>query len=247
MMKTLKSISILFLLIVLTCGAVFVPQIISGQKEEHILNEVFHRNYSAGNRPKLTNEQVARLYYNREITIGYNSLPLSSENNNTETIREDILDLIELLFGEDETVCEPIKAIITSSETGYSRNSSLIKIDNQPTALNFVAGSTKRENSITEILYEEKTKTVIKLTCDDFVQEFENIKEMDIYHEKVSSMINDYYEKQLHFSKDGYFCFVEMPIVKEKSPNSYIASIRISCGLMQQDDKIMDEQVAYEN
>lgn len=71
MMKTLKSISIFFLLIVLTCGVVFVPQIISGQKEEHILNEVFHRNYSTGNRPKLTNKQVARLYYNREITIGY--------------------------------------------------------------------------------------------------------------------------------------------------------------------------------
>lgn len=245
MMKTLKSISIFFLLIVLTCGVVFVPQIISGQKEEHILNEVFHRNYSTGNRPKLTNEQVARLYYNREITIGYNSLPLSSENSDTETIRADILDLIELLFGEDETVCEPIKAIITDDKTVYSRNSSLIKIDNQPTALNFVTGVIKKENGIFEILYEEKTKAVINIICDDFVQEFENTKEMDLYLEKVSSMINDYYEKQLYFSKDEYYCIVDMPIVTEKSPNSYIASIHISCGLMQQDDKIIDEEAYY--
>lgn len=245
MMKTLKSISIFFLLIVLTCGVVFVPQIISGQKEEHILNEVFHRNYSTGNRPKLTNEQVARLYYNREITIGYNSLPLSSENSDTETIRADILDLIELLFGEDETVCEPIKAIITDDETVYSRNSSLIKIDNQPTALNFVTGVIKKENGIFEILYEEKTKAVINIIYDDFVQEFENTKEMDLYLEKVSSMINDYYEKQLYFSKDEYYCIVDMPIVTEKSPNSYIASIHISCGLMQQDDKIIDEEAYY--
>lgn len=245
MMKTLKSISIFFLLIVLTCGVVFVPQIISGQKEEHILNEVFHRNYSTGNRPKLTNEQVARLYYNREITIGYNSLPLSSENSDTETIRADILDLIELLFGEDETVCEPIKAIITDDKTVYSRNSSLIKIDNQPTALNFVTGVIKKENGIFEILYEEKTKAVINIIYDDFVQEFENTKEMDLYLEKVSSMINDYYEKQLYFSKDEYYCIVDMPIVTEKSPNSYIASIHISCGLMQQDDKIIDEEAYY--
>lgn len=242
MMKTLKSISIFFLLIVLTCGVVFIPQIISGQKEENILNEVIHRNYSAGNRPRLTSEQVARLYYNREITIGYNSLPLSSENSDTETIRTDILYLIALLFGEDETVCEPIKAILTSSETGYSRNSSLIKIDNQPTALNFVTGSTKRENGFFEIRYEEKTKTVINLICDDFVQEFENTKEMDLYLKKVSSMINDYYEKQLHLSKDEYYCFVDMPIVTEKSPNSYIASILIICGLIQQDYKIVAEE-----
>lgn len=36
----IKSISIFFLLIVLTCGIVFIPQIISGQKEENIMNEV---------------------------------------------------------------------------------------------------------------------------------------------------------------------------------------------------------------
>ena len=108
-----------------------------------------------------------------------------------------------------------------------------------------MTGSTKKENSTTEILYEEKTKTVINLMCDVFVQEFEDIKEMDLYHEKVSSMINDYYEKQLHFSKDEFYCFVEMPIVTNKFSDSYIASIHISCGVMQQDDKILDEEEYY--
>lgn len=72
-MKIFKGISTFFLLIVLTLSVVFIPQIISGQKEENIMNEVIHLNYSVGNRTKLTSDQVALLYFNREVGDGYNS------------------------------------------------------------------------------------------------------------------------------------------------------------------------------
>ena len=61
-MKRLKNIGILFLLIVLTVGVVFIPPLISEQREEHLLNEIVYRDYNASQRPKLTSEQVARLY-----------------------------------------------------------------------------------------------------------------------------------------------------------------------------------------
>ena len=236
MMKTLKSISIFFLLIVLTCCVIFVPQIISGQKEENIMNEVFHLNYSAGNRPKLTSEQVARLYYNREVGAGYNSL--TSVNDQSYESQVNIIELVELIFGKDEAICTPIKEIVTNRTMNYcSRNSSLIKIDNQPTALNFVNCESK-VSPYFNIRYEEKTKTVISFSCDDFLMEFENVEDSQTYLEKVTSMITDYYEKQLNMSKDEYYCNAEIPIITEKAPNLYIGSIHISFYLIQSGDKV---------
>ncbi len=239
MMKTLKSISIFFLLIVLTCGVVFMPQIISGQKEENIMNEVFHLNYSAGNRPKLTSEQVARLYYNREVGAGY--ISLAPVNDQSYASQVNITELVELIFGKDEAICTPIKEIVTNRTMNYcSQNSSLIKIDNQPTALNFVNCESKASPYF-NIRYEEKTKTVISFSCDDFLMEFENVKDSQTYLEKVTSMITDYYEKQLNMSKDEYYCIVELPAFTENPSNAYIASIHIGCGLLQNSDKIFIE------
>lgn len=236
MMRILKNISIFFLLIVLTFGVVFMPPIISGQKEENIMNEVIQLNYSVGNRPKLTSEQVALLYFNREVGAGYNSSV--QVNDQSYTSKVNLSELVELLFGKDETICTPIKELVTSSIMGFcSRNSSLVKIDNQPTALNIIECGRKADPYF-YIRYEEKTKTIISFDCEDFLMEFENVEEAQTYLEKITSLITDYYENQLNMSKDEYYCIVEIPIITEKAPNLYIASIHIGCGLIQNGDKI---------
>ena len=236
MMKTLKSISIFFLLIVLTCGVVFMPQIISGQKEDNILNEVIHLNYTVGNRPKLTSEQVALLYFNREVGAGYNSSV--QVNDQSYASQVNLSEFVELLFGKDETICTPIKELLTSSTMGFcSRNSSLVKIDNQPTALNFIECGRKSDPYF-NIKYEEKTKTIINFDCGDFLMEFENIEDSQAYLEKTSLLITDYYENQLNISEKQYYCNVQIPEVTEKNTNQYIAIIQINCGLIQEDDKI---------
>lgn len=235
-MKIFKGISTFFLLIVLTLSVVFIPQIISGQKEENIMNEVIHLNYSVGNRTKLTSDQVALLYFNREVGDGYNSSV--QVNDQSYASQVNLSEIVELLFGKDETICTTIKEIVTSSTMTYcSRNSSLIKIDNQPTALNFMVCENKI-NPYVYFKYEEKTETIICFACDDFSMEFANIKESQAYREKVTSLITDYYENQLNMSRDKYYCEVEIPIVAEKDTNLYIASVHINCGLIQNDDKI---------
>lgn len=239
-MKILKNISIYFLLVVITCGVVFFPQIISGQKEENVLNEVTNRRYYESSRPKLTSQQVARLFY--EQGIGYTWFaPVNESNYAHQTY---VTELIELLFESDEIICEPIKQILTDEKLIYFRDSSLIKIDNQPTSINFVTCE-RKTNPYFCVLYEEKTKTLIRMVCNGLVQEFQSTEEMQIYIEKVNSMIKNYYEKQLNMSKYEYFCDVEIPAVTMKSEKVYLANVNISCGLAQSDDKIIYEEDVY--
>ncbi len=233
-MKILKSISIFFLLLALTCSVVFLPHFISRQREEDILDETIHRNYYASNRPKLTSEQVARLYFNREIAIEYNAYPINIQN--IDSVRQNITELLQMLLQDEETTQGPIKDILTDSNINYSRSSNLVKIENQPTALNFVSYNINKENMFLDILYEEKTKTIINFSCF-FEKEFETTKDIDLYVQKILPMIDNYYGKQLYFSQYEYYFTIDFPMITEKEENTLLSTVYINCGLKQLYDK----------
>ena len=232
-MKILKNISIFFLLIALTCCVVFGPQLISRQNEEKLLNEVVYRSYSTGSRPKPTGEQVARLYYNREISIEYNSSPITSENSDVETIRETVTGLVETMFGEDEAVYNSLKGFLADGSISYSRSSCLIKIDSQPVALNFVSYSAINGDSFFEILYEEKTKTVVRLSCDAVAEESEDTEDVNLYCEKAAGMMKNYFEKQLGLDSGQYLFTVDLLENGQGEPS---VNIVLGCGIMQFED-----------
>lgn len=221
-----KNIGILFLLIVLTVGVVCIPPLISEHREDYLLNEIVYRDYNASQRSKITSEQVARLYYNREIDIKYNSL----QNNNTEKMQDDILYLTEFLFDKELDMYESIKTILVDKELSYFRSSSLILVDNQPTALNFVSCNVKGDTVFFEILYEEKTKTIISFSVDFPDNAFHSNEEMELYSANIESLINRYFEEQLHFRRDEYYCFVE-----------FSANASIRCGILQLNEKAIYE------
>lgn len=236
-MKTLKNIRIFFLLIVLTCCVVFGPQLISRQSEEKLLNEVVYRSYSTGSRPKPTGEQVARLYYNREISIEYNLSRAVSENSDIETIRETVAGLAEMMFGEDEAVFNPLKVFLTDGSISYSRSSCLIKIDSQPVALNFVNYSVINDDSYFEILYEEKTKTVVRLACDAVAEESEDTEDAQRYCEKAVGMMKNYFEKQLGLDSGQYFFTADLLENGQEEP---FVNIVLGCGIMQFEDSAIE-------
>ena len=222
-----KNIGFLFLLIVLTVGVFCVPPLISEQREEHLLNEIVYRDYNASQRPKLTSEQVARLYYNRQIDIKYNSL---QNNNDTEKIQKDVVYLSEFLFNKEPAMCESINTILEDKALSYSRSSSLILVDNQPTALNFVSCVVKGNDVVFEIVYEEKTNTIISFWVDSPENPFHSDEEMDSYGASLESLINSYFEEQLHLSRDEYDCSV-----------TFSTNFAIRCGILQLNEKAMHE------
>ncbi|MGN0251582.1 MAG: C39 family peptidase [Oliverpabstia sp.] len=237
-MKLLKNIGIVFLLIVFICSVLFVPQLISGQKKEEKVKEVVTRDSSEDSRTKLTSAQVAQLYDNNDINIDEHSLPVRSENNDTKTLRKDVTEVVELLFGEDETICEPFKEMVTDSNISYSRSSHRIYMDGQPITLDFVTCSFQKENGYFEILYEDNTKTILDLSCDGIEITLENIEENHLYPEKVDAIISNYYEKQVLLGQDKYDSTVDIFDITEQEQHTYVANLYIRCGFIQHEDPV---------
>lgn len=240
-MKTLKKISILALLVILTLGVVFVPRLISGQRENNILNKTVYRNYKAANRPKLTSEEVARYYCNGEIGIIDNPLSVNNDNSDVETVRADVIDLIEMLFGEGDFVYDFFKENMANGNISYWRNSSLVKINNQPIALKFVNCGIKRENVVFEIHYEEKTKTIVNVITYVHINIFNNIEDMEYYTENVNMRINSYFDEQLCLSSDEYSTSVKYPLATEVEENKQGEYIIIQGKLVQLGEKVIDK------
>ena len=228
-MKTWKSSVIFLLLIVLTCFVVFMPQIISGQRKENALDTVIHRTYSAGNRPRLTGAQIVRLYRSNSLTFGYS---MDNNINDNNVSKESVARLIEPVFGEDEQFFTFLKGMVTDAEEyECRRGSSLIKIDNQPVALNFVMCScNKGTNHTLEIFYEEKTNTILGLYVFVSGQRFHSIGDWGAFAKKADVMIRSYYENQLHLTKSEYYYNFDVPVT-EKEENGYSVMFSINCGI----------------
>ena len=65
----------------MTVCIVFLPQLMNEQNEERLLNKKIYWDYNMRNTTKITSNQVAELYYNREIGIGaYNDISLDRDN-----------------------------------------------------------------------------------------------------------------------------------------------------------------------
>ena len=76
-MNKVKKISVFLLLLIMTVCIVFLPQLMNEQNEERLLNKKICWDYNMRNTTKITSNQVAELYYNREIGIGaYNDISL---------------------------------------------------------------------------------------------------------------------------------------------------------------------------
>lgn len=205
-MNKVKKISVFLLLLIMTVCIVFLPQFMSGQNEENLLNKKIYWDYNMRDSTKITSEQVAELYYNREVGIGtYNEVSLDTENYDPSLMQERSFELFETVFENDEPLCEHIKMIITNGSPQYSQSSTLTKIDNQPIALNFIDVVITSSDGTFEFVYEEKTKTLISLSCVSLSYylnyQYDNIS----FINSLKSAVKNYYEIQLGIDTSAYY------------------------------------------
>ena len=138
-MNKLKIIGIFVILIILTVCIVFLPQLMSEQNEEKLLGKKLYWNYNVHDGTKMTSNQVAELYYNREVGISvYNDVSLDIDNYDPSLMQQKSFELFETVFKNDKSICEHIKKIVSNGTPHYSQSSPLIKIDHQPIALIFI-------------------------------------------------------------------------------------------------------------
>jgi len=234
-MIKLKYTLTILLLIALAVGVIFAPQLINKHRQEAKLNETVYRDYYAGNRPKLTGEQVARLYYNNEISLSYNSLATSIKSTNA--IQNNIAEVTKQLFSGNEAIHKLIVDILSGNDITCARNNILIKVNDQPTALNFVNYAAYEEKGFFDILYEEKTKTVIRFSLELLGKRFSSIEEGEHFIKEITSMLYNYYTKQLNLSND-YFFVINYPSSIRHDGNLFSATLRISCELAKEQQDI---------
>ena len=243
-MNKFKTVCTVFLLLIITAGVVFVPQIVGKINEKALLNEVVNRSYSIGSRPKLTSEQVAKLYYNKEINIDYNLSTEISDEDEYIAIKNDVDSVIENLFGNNAVILNSVKTILTSENYSCTRKSVLTKVEGKPIALNFINFGLKADDRYFEILYEEKTKAVISLTCDAYDIKYSGVKDLEATKSLIENMLSNYYENILHVSKNEYiFGVVDHRVYVTE--NGGIANFYMGSSLLQKDDKLIYIEQSY--
>lgn len=83
----------------MTVCIVFLPQLMNEQNEERLLNKKIYWDYNMRNTTKITSNQVAELYYNREIGIGaYNDISLDRDNYDHPICKKNHLSYLKLFL-----------------------------------------------------------------------------------------------------------------------------------------------------
>lgn len=217
-MNKVKKISVFLFLLILTVCIVFLPQLMNEQNEERLLNKKINWDYNMRNTTKITSNQVAELYYNREVGVGaYNDVS-DIENYEPSLMQEKSFELFETVFENNEHIYEHIKMIITNGTPHYSQSSTLIKLDNQPIALNFIDVVIRSSDGTFEFVYEEKTKTLISFSCVS-LSYYLNYEQKDTsLIDSLEVEVQKYYENQLKIGTNGYYYsneFVDKDSLKE--------------------------------
>ena len=81
----------------------------------------------------------------------------------------------------------------------------MIKIDNQPIALNFIDVVIKSSDGAFEFIYEEKTKTLISLSSVSLSYYLNYQYDNTSFINSLKSAIQDYYESQLGINTSEYY------------------------------------------
>ena len=221
-MIKVKKISVFLLLLIMTVCIVFLPQLINEQNEERLLNKKIYWDYNMRNTTKITSNQVAELYYNREIGIGaYNDISLDRDNYEPSYMQKKSFELFETFFESDESICKHIKMIISDGIANYSQNSTLVKINNQPTALNFINVVITSGDFVLEFNYEEKTKTLISLSCPSSSYYLNYGQEDPSFINSLELAVKNYYENQLGLDINEYYYLEEWACKKDDIKEYY--------------------------
>lgn len=245
----MRKIILPILLIILTLLVILIPPFLSGQNQRNIADETTYRDYNAGKRTQITSEEVAKLYSQGEISIDLSYT--SDDSIDKEIIRKDISGLIDMLFSDNQSMANLIKNVLSESEVNCFRNSSLIKIDNRPTAINILSCGTKNEKGYIEIDYEEKTKTILQFSCyifyySDLVDSKVSSDKADSYVEFISTSTsftqNNYYKDKLNLGdKEYYFDLRNVVLDEEADEGNQIARFYVYCGIARQNDGYVEK------
>ena len=196
MRKTL----LVFALILLTCGCILVPRMISSARQKKLLSEIEYRERDIGERETLTKITVALLYRDREIGVGTDNSQLNSNSPEYgETIRKG-KEILEMVFGQGSPATRKFQSLLDYSGIGVYRNNTLVMIGDHAAAVGVVNIVAKTDDGVMEMVFEEKTMILLDMVYYSAEGKPETVLSTDELEETVRT----YYRDGCGFDEDLY-------------------------------------------
>ena len=192
-MNKKKNLSVILLIFAVTAVVVFVPLGINAFNSDSLINKTDYWQYDTSNVSTITSQQVAGLYYTNQLIGGtYCNISSDAENTEFENIKNNVSSLLKSVFPNEE-VCLADEGIYSCT-----KQSILTVVNSSPVAFNLVNFNYRHNSGYIEIVYEEKTLTLISVSCESTDLSADDI-------ENITNQLADYY-KALGLNETQYFC-----------------------------------------
>lgn len=205
-MSKIKKINITLLLVSVTFCIICLPPYLNKQNVSHLISRINNKQLEVHERKRISSYQVAKLYCERKINVeSFEEIDEKYLNENELVIRK---SLLEVLANLNIVEISDKEEIFPQGDINCYHNGTLVIVDNQPVALNFmkVTVSSFEKATYYEVIYEEETKTIINLTY--MFNDIESIKK-DYDVEKTQTLfenkIADYYIHELELDDNEYY------------------------------------------
>ena len=192
-MNKKKNLSVILLVFAVTAVVIFVPLGINVFNSDSLINKTEYWEYDTSNVNTVTSQQVAGLYYTNQLIGGtYCNISSDEENSEFANIKNNVSSLLKSVLPNGE-VCFYDEGVY-----GCTKQSILTIANSSPVALNLVNFNYRHDGGYIEIVYEEKTLTLISFSCESTDLSADDI-------ENITNQLADYY-KALGLDETQYFC-----------------------------------------
>ncbi|MBQ8210564.1 MAG: hypothetical protein IJZ35_08290 [Clostridia bacterium] len=192
-MNKKKNLSVILLVFAVTAVVIFVPLGINAFNSDSLINKTDYWEYDTSNANTVTSQQVAELYYANQLIGGtYSNISSDGDNSEFENVKNDVNSLIKSVLQNGEF------RFTEGGIYGCTKQSILAVANSSPVALNLVNFSYRHNGGYLEIVYEEKTLTLISFSCESTDLSADDIA-------NITNQLANYY-KNLGLNESQYFC-----------------------------------------
>lgn len=207
-MNKIKTALIFILLLALTAGVVFLPQIINTHSEKRLYDKEIFWNYGRKSSADITDIQVAALYRDAGFSISYPGADIYDKTDVTDTdLSESVSKLIDTVFANDSELRDYIKTLLSADSPHFDRTRVLTMLNDRPVVLCFSTASFFSGDISLEFYFEEKTLTLLNFSY--FFQNVQRFENYQYYTERLRTAAEIYYEDRLGLNRGEYYSKAE--------------------------------------
>ncbi|MBR2634146.1 MAG: hypothetical protein IKD31_01035 [Clostridia bacterium] len=230
-MKRIKSAGILLFLAAATVAALAIPEGLWRGWEKKRIREGISIQFESRSRPNLTDFQLADLFCRRESFFTYPSANDLRPSGLSESEKEELFSVTDALF-QEKALSEWARNLwYEGAFCRYGRSSMLVNVENYPTSLQFVNVIFQGERGSMDILYEKRTKAVLRFSLEISDLSFESAEELKAGAQRTAELWENYYASKLQVSREYFFSYADFPLLVEKE-KGYEAILVTGGGLL---------------